>query len=198
MAAVDILLASGDLPAARRAADELRALAGRLSSDWLRAMAASAEGAVHLADGQARQALAPLRDALAMWRDLDAPYEAARVEVLVGRACHLLGDADGARLEWESAGRAFRQFGAAPALAAVEALLHESSAPTRAEAGGLTSREVEVLRLVACGKTNRDIAHELGVSEKTVARHLSNIFTKLDLSTRSAATAYAFTHHLMP
>jgi DNA-binding CsgD family transcriptional regulator len=200
-AAVEILLASGEVPAARRAADDLKAIAGRLNSSWLRAMAASADGAVHLADGEARQALAPLRDALTIWRDLEAPYEAARVEVLVGRACCALGDVDGARMEWEAAARVFRQCGAAPALTAVEALTNRQEAPEPTAAqkmtGGLTARELEVLRLVARGKTNRAIAGELNISEKTVARHVSNIFTKLDLSTRAAATAYAFTHRLV-
>jgi DNA-binding CsgD family transcriptional regulator len=198
-AAVEIFLASGDLPAARRAADELKAVAGELNSDWLRAMAASAGGAVHLADGAPRQALAPLRDALTVWDDLNAPYQAALVRVLLGRACHALGDADGARMEWDAAARVFRECGAAPALAAVDALTCRSSAVshTPTAAGGLTSRELEVLRLIARGKTNREIARELEISEKTVARHASNIFTKLDLSTRAAATAYAFTHRLM-
>jgi DNA-binding CsgD family transcriptional regulator len=196
-AAVEILLASGDVPAARRAADELKATAARPESAWLRAMAASAEGAVHLADGQAREALAPLRGALTIWRDLNVPYEAARVEVLVGRACRALGDGDAARMEWDAAARVFRQFGAAPALAEVEALIHERSATTQPEAGGLTARELEVIRLIARGNTNRAIARELDISEKTVARHVSNIFTKLNLSTRAAATAYAFTHRLV-
>jgi DNA-binding CsgD family transcriptional regulator len=199
VAAVEIYLASGDLPAARRAADELKVIAGELRSDWLRAMAASADGAVHLADGEPRQALAPLRDALTIWDDLHAPYEAALVKVLLGRACRALGDADGARMEWDAAARAFRECGAVPALAAVEAMTPQPSAAgqSRAEATGLTSRELEVLRLIARGKTNREIAGELDISEKTVARHASNIFTKLDLSTRAAATAYAFTHQLV-
>ena len=197
VAAVEIFLASGDVPAARRAAAELKVIAATLNSEWLRAMAASADGAAHLADGQARQALAPLRDALTMWSDLSAPYEAARVKVLVGRACRALGDADGARMEWDAAVRLFRQFRAAPALAEVEALMREPS-PAQPQAGGLTPRELEVLRLIAHGKTNRTIAHDLEISEKTVARHVSNIFTKLDLSSRAAATAYAFTHGLAP
>jgi DNA-binding CsgD family transcriptional regulator len=197
VAAVQILLASGDVRAARRAADELKAMAGRLHSEWLRAIAASADGATHLADGQPRQALAPLRDALTMWRDLSAPYEAACVKVLAGRACHALGDADGAQMEWDMAARVFRQFGAATALAEVEALMHPPAAAAEPRPGGLTPREVEVLLLIARGKTNRAIAGELEISEKTVARHVSNIFTKLDLSTRAAATAYAFTHHLV-
>jgi ATP/maltotriose-dependent transcriptional regulator MalT len=197
-AAVEVLLALGDVSAARRAADELTAIAGTLDSEWLRAMAAAADGAVHLADGRARQALAPLREALRIWRDLDAPYEAARVRVLVGRACRVLGDRDAAQMEWDTALRVFRQLGAAPALLEVEALNRELPATTQPAAGGLTSREMEVIRLIACGKTNRAIARELDISEKTVARHVSNIFVKLDLSTRAAATAYAFTHRLVP
>jgi DNA-binding CsgD family transcriptional regulator len=197
-AAVEVFLASGDVPAARHAADELKTMAGALNSVWLRAMAASAHGAVHLADSEARQALAPLREALAVWRDLDAPYEAARVTVLLGLACRALGDADGARMEWDSAMRVFREFGAGPALAEVEALMHEPATTAQPHAGSLTARELEVLRLIARGKTNRGIARELDISEKTVARHVSNIFTKLDLSSRAAATAYAFTHRLAP
>jgi DNA-binding CsgD family transcriptional regulator len=199
VAAVEIFLATGDVPAARRAVDDLQTAAPTLDSAWLHAMAASAEGAVHLAEGNARQALAPLRDAAAIWRDLNVPYEASRVGVLAGRACRVVGDADGARIEWEAAACVFRQFGAAPALAEVEALLRAAvSAPARREAGDLTPRELEVLRLIARGKTNREVARELEISEKTVARHVSNIFTKLDLSTRAAATAYAFTHRLVP
>ena len=101
-------------------------------------------------------------------------------------------------MEWDAAARVFRQFGAAPALAEVEALTHAARRRPSRTAGGLTPRELEVLRLIAHGKTNRAIAGELDISEKTVARHVSNIFTKLDLSTRAAATAYAFTHRLVP
>ena len=196
-AAVEILLAAGDRPSARQAADDLRVVASALDTPWLRALAASADGAVHLADGHAQRALAPLRDAATIWRDLDAPYEAARVAVLVGRACRALGDDEGARMEWEASARLFQQCGATPALEEVERLLRDKPSARQPEAGGLTSREVEVLRLIARGKTNRAIAGDLGISEKTVARHISNIFVKLDLSTRAAATGYAFTHGLM-
>jgi DNA-binding CsgD family transcriptional regulator len=195
-AGVEILLAAGDIAAARRAADELTSIAETLDTEWVRAMAAAADGAVHLADGRPREALPPLREALAAWRNLDAPYEAARVMVLVGRACRTLGDADGAGMEWDAAERVFRLFGAAPALAEVEAHKRESPKAVLPAGSPLTAREVEVLRLIARGKTNRAIAGDLDISEKTVARHVSNIFTKLDLSSRAAATAYAFTHHL--
>jgi DNA-binding CsgD family transcriptional regulator len=199
VAGVEILLAVGDVSAARRAADELTTISGTLNSEWLGAMAAAAQGAVELGDGQPRHALAPLRQALTTWDDLEAPYEAARVKVLLGRACSALGDADGARIEWDSAARVFRQFSAAPALGEVEALQRRGSRSTasQTDAGGLTSRELEVLRLIAHGKTNRAVGAALEISEKTVARHVSNIFTKLDLPSRAAAAAYAFTHGLM-
>jgi tetratricopeptide (TPR) repeat protein len=131
VAAVEIFLVSHDVPSARRAADELSAIAAAIDSEWLRAMAAWADGAVRLADGQPREALAPLRRALAIWQDLDAPYEAARVTIMVGRVCRKLGDLDGARMEWEAAARVLRQFSAGPALAEVDALLSEPSSPAQ-------------------------------------------------------------------
>ena len=197
-AAVEILLASNDAAGAGRAAGELRDMASTFDSTWLRAMSAAADGDVQFRAGRAREALAPLRAALTAWQDLDAPFLAARVQVTIGRACWALNDADGARMEWDNASRAFRQFGAAPALAEVEALIQQPSTIDRSASGVLTAREVEVLRLIAQGKTNRAIARALDISEKTVARHVSNIFTKLDLSSRAAATAYAFTHRLAP
>jgi len=120
----------------------------------------------------------------------------ARVAVLTGKACRALGDEDGARLEWDAAARVFRQFGAAPALAELDSLAARDS-QMHAGANGLSPRELEVLRQIAKGHTNRMIAHDLDISEKTVARHVSNIFTKLDLTSRAAATAFAFTHGLV-
>jgi DNA-binding CsgD family transcriptional regulator len=196
-AAVDVSLASGDLATAERAVETLRAMVVSPEAVWMRAMAAAAEGAVHVAAGRAGEALAPLRNALTIWDDLQVTYEAARVRVLLGRACRALGDADGARMEWDAAARVFHECGAAPALADVERLRREPPASAQAPGGRLTSRELQVLRLVARGRTNRAIARELEISDKTVARHVSNIFTKLSLSTRAAATAYAFTHRLM-
>jgi DNA-binding CsgD family transcriptional regulator len=196
-AAVDIFLASGDLSSAERAADQLRAMATTLGSLWAHALAASAEGSVHLSSGRPRDALVALRDAATTWEELHVGYEAARVRVLLGRACNALGDAEGARMEWEAATLVFRACGAAPELAAIEELRLGSVARAHSSGGTLTSRELEVLRLVARGQTNRAIAAQLNISEKTVARHISNIFTKLDVSTRAAATAYAFTHRLV-
>lgn len=192
---VEIALVAGDLAAAGIAANELGQIADRVGAPFLRALAAQAAGAVLLAEGQPQPALAALRRAETTWRELEAPYETARVRVLIALACRALGDGDAASLEFEAARREFRQLGAVPDLARTEALQHT---PPPKAAGPLTAREVEVLVLVASGKTNRAIAASLGISEKTVARHVSNIFTKLDLSTRAAATAYAYQHDLVP
>lgn len=187
---VEITLAAGDVEAARGAAEELAEIAGELDAPFLHAVATHAAGAVLLAEGDIQAALASLRIAYAAWRELDAPYHAARVRVLIGLACRELGDGDSAEMELEAARRVFEDLGAAPDLERVREL-------TRSNAGGLTPRELEVLALVASGKTNRAVATELFLSEKTVARHVSNIFTKLSLSSRSAATAYAYEHGLI-
>jgi DNA-binding NarL/FixJ family response regulator len=191
---VEIMLAVADVPAARRAADELTGIASTVGAQLLHAVAASATGAVLLAEGDLHPALVILRQAWAAWQELEAPYEAARVRVSIGLACRALGDEDSAQMELDAAGWVFRQLGAAPQDAAVAALARRRPAPDPA---GLTPRELEVLRLVAAGMTNRGIAGELFLSDKTVARHLSNIFTKLGVSSRAAATAYAFEHELL-
>lgn len=191
---VEIMISAGELPAARAAAEELAAIAADLDAPFLRAASDEATGAALLAEGDAAGALDLLRRARAGWRTLGAPYEAARVRVLLARASRALGDRDTAELELDTAGQAFRRLGAAPDLAA---LRDEAGAGGRRGAGRLTTRETEVLRLVATGRTNRSVAAELRISEKTVARHLSNIFTKLGLSSRAGATAYAYEHHLV-
>jgi DNA-binding CsgD family transcriptional regulator len=191
---VEIMLAAGDVPAARAAADELSRIAGEVGEPLLAAVAAHAGGALLLAEGDVPAALTVLRGAWTAWQALDVPYEAARVRVLLGLACRELGDRDGAEMELDAARWVFQQLGAVSDLARVEAL---SGRPPARAAGGLTAREVEVLRLVAAGKTNRAIAADLVLSEKTVARHLSNIYVKLGLSTRAAATAYAYEHGLV-
>ncbi len=193
-ACAEILLSAGDVAKARAAADELAAIATELDAPLLRAASAHTTGAVLLAEGDARGALAALRHAWTVWREMEAPYEAARARVLVGVACRVLGDEDAAEMEMDAAGRVFRQLGATTDLARVDAL---SPKAIPAAAAGLTAREVQVLGLVATGKTNRAIAGELRISEKTVARHVSNIFTKLGLSSRAAATAYAYQHDLL-
>jgi DNA-binding CsgD family transcriptional regulator len=190
---VEIVLTAGDIDAARVAADELTQLSDPLAAPIVQAMAAHTRGAVLVASGDGRAALKQLRKAWTIWREHEAPYEAARTRVLLSQACRLVGDDDGAEMELDAARSTFDQLGAAPDLARVDAM---SGAATIKAPGGLTAREVEVLRLVAKGKTNRAIADELIVSEKTVASHLSHIFTKLDLTSRAAATAYAYEHGL--
>ncbi|HVM40236.1 MAG TPA: LuxR C-terminal-related transcriptional regulator, partial [Acidimicrobiia bacterium] len=192
-AAVEIMRVAGDLEGARSAADELAAhAAARDAPALLRALAAHAVGAVALAAGEARSALAVLRDAAAGWQLLDMPYEAARTRVLVGLACAALGDADGADLELASARRAFDELGAVPDLARLDAI----TGGGRPRPAGLTERELEVLRLLATGRSNRAIAEDLVISEHTVARHVQNLFAKLGVSSRAGATAYAYEHQL--
>jgi DNA-binding CsgD family transcriptional regulator len=191
---VEIMLAAHDLGAARAAADELAQIAEDVGAPWLRAVSGHATGSVLLGEGDARAALVVLRQACAAWRDLDAPYEAARVQVLIGLACRELGDRNTATMELDAARSTFRQLGAAPDLARVEAL--SPTAGTEAPMG-LTTRELEVLALVATGKTNREVAAALVISEHTVARHVQNILAKLGVSSRTAASAFAFEHDLV-
>jgi DNA-binding CsgD family transcriptional regulator len=188
---VEITLAAGEVQAARAAADELAQIAADFDAALLHAVAAHWRGAVLLAEGDARAALAVLRRAWAAWQELEVPYEAARVRVLAGLACRQLGDGDTAEMELDAARRVFQELGAAADLAQ----LAKISRTAQAEApGGLTRREVQVLALVAAGKSNRAIAAELFLSEKTVERHLSNILAKLGVGSRTAAAAYAFGH----
>ncbi len=191
---VEIMLAVGSADSARVAADEMGMVADEIGSMQLRAMAKRAEGSVLLVEGDPRAALIALRASWAAWHELDAPYEAARARVLIGLACRRLGDDDAAAMEFDAARDVFGRLGATPDLAALNQL--EAGKPA-ALAGGLTTREVEVLRLVAAGMTNRAVAVELVISEKTVARHLSNIFDKLGVSSRAAATGYAYEHDLI-
>ncbi|MDN5750668.1 MAG: LuxR C-terminal-related transcriptional regulator [Pseudonocardia sp.] len=191
---VEIMLAAGDLVAARIGADQLSQIAAELGAPLLRAMGAHATGAVLLAEGDGRAAVEALRRGWTVWHELDAPYEAARARVLLAHACRELGDQEGGAMELDAARAVFEQLGAVPDVIRVETLIRGAATRT---AGSLTGREIQVLRLVATGMANRAIAAELFLSEKTVARHLSNIFTKLGLSSRSAATAYAYEHDLV-
>jgi DNA-binding CsgD family transcriptional regulator len=188
-AQVEIALAVSEVDEARSACLELGELAKRYESAMLDAIVAYAQGSVALAEGDARAALASLRHAQGIWLELDAPYEVARTRELIAQACCGLGDDEAGVLELDAARQLFERLGAAPDLAR----LSMRTGP----AHGLSGRVVEVLRLVASGKSNREIASTLVISEHTVARHVQNIYAKLGLSSRAAATAYAFEHELM-
>jgi DNA-binding CsgD family transcriptional regulator len=190
---VEIALAAGDTGLAASAAEELGRLAAAVSAPLLSAIADRATGWVRLAQGDPGDALGPLRRSAAAWQELDAPYELARVRTSIGLALRSLGDGDTAEIEFEAARRTFAELGAGPDLARLEAL---AGVPPGRPAG-LSPREVEVLRLLAGGLTNRAIADELGISERTVDRHVSNLFAKLDVSSRSAATAAAYERGLV-
>ena len=193
-AASEVRCACGDTVAAREAADELDAVADGQSGEWLRAIAATAVGYVLLAEGAARDAGPVLRRAWRAWRELRVPYEAARVRIPLGEVCAALGDTDGATLEWDAARYTFEELGAVDDLARVAALL-SPEIPSRPS--GLTERELDVLRLVAQGRTNREIADALFLSEHTVRRHLQNVFGRLGVSSRAAAVAFAVQHDLV-
>lgn len=190
---VDIMLSVGDIAAARKACDELEAVADETGIDMHRAWSSYARGAVDLADGRPGEAMAGLRAAFKLWQALDVPHEMARTRASLARALLAVGDEDTASLELEAARSTFAQLGAAPDLIEVEAL----SGPGPREPHDLTPRELEVLRLLASGATNRSIAEQLVLSQRTVDRHVSNIFAKLGVTTRSAATSHAYRHRLV-
>ena len=191
---IEIMLAVGELEEAASASRELEGIAEGSGSDALSAMSAHARGAVAVAHEDAGAALAALRCASEAWQKLEAPYEGARTRELVGLACRLLGDEETAVLEFDAARGVFAQLGADSDLDRIDS---HSRSPASAATHGLTARELEVLRLVAAGKTNHAIGADLFVSDHTIRRHLQNIFRKLGVSSRAAATAYAFQHDLI-
>ena len=193
-ACAEILIAAGDVEGARAASDELTGIATGRGSGVLGAMADHTRGAVAVAADDPRAALPALRRAFRVWDDIGAPYEAARARLLIGSACRALGDEDAACVEIDAARGTFASLGATTDLARAGAL---DGAKRSADARGLSTRELEVLRLLAAGRTNKAIAAELVLSERTVDRHVSNIFAKLGVASRSAATAYAYQHELV-
>jgi DNA-binding CsgD family transcriptional regulator len=190
-AAVEVLVSARLLDEARQHSDELTGIASAFGNSALQAMAAYAAANVELASGEPEDALSHARESCRLWSGVGAPYETARARVLVARALRELGDEDSATTEFAAARRAFAEVGAAPAATEVDRLLG------RVRPAGLTERELEVLKLVAEGRSNPDIARALVLSHKTVERHLSNIFTKLNVPSRTAAAAYAHEHGLM-
>ena len=192
---VEIMLAAGEVEEARGACRELENISGAHRSDMLRAMSAQAQGALALAEGESDRALVAFREALRAWQELEAPYEAARVRVLVG-----LGVPRDRRRGHRRVGVGCRPRRVRPSLGrfpTFRAWTRSARVRKRHAAHGLTQRELQVLRLVAGGATNRSIAAELVLSERTVDRHVSNIFAKLRVSSRAAATAYAYEHDLV-
>ncbi|MGH6924742.1 MAG: LuxR C-terminal-related transcriptional regulator [Propylenella sp.] len=191
---VDILLAGGDIEGARTISDELSALAEESGAAFLQAAAAQAAGSVGLAEGQYQQALASLREAWTAWQHLQMPYESARARVLLGRLCEALSDRESARMHYDAARSVFSRLGAAVDLAELEHLIEAGDGSARR---GLTERERDVLALVASGSSNRQIAARLSISEHTVARHVSNIFDKLGVNSRTQAIAFAHASSLL-
>jgi DNA-binding CsgD family transcriptional regulator len=193
-AEIQALLAQGDVAGARTMAGELREIATTLGAPLVRARCLMAEGAAALAEYEPGAALAPLRRAWMEWQRLEAPYDAARTRLLIGRAYRDLGDQESAAMELDAARWVFQQLGALPDLAQVDALT--SHAETRETPGGLTPRELDVLRLIAAGQTNKEIGAALVISEHTVARHVQNMLAKLGCSSRAALAAFAVEHGL--
>jgi DNA-binding CsgD family transcriptional regulator len=191
---VEILLANGEVEEARKTSSEIEAQAKALGSGVLAAMAEQAYGAVELAEGNAEAALLSLRRAAEGWQPIEAPYVVAKIRVLMGQAYRDLGDCEGSALELDAARMAFERLGALPDVARVDAITR----PGLSEQGhGLTARELQVLRLITAGNTNKAIAAQLFVSDRTIDRHVSNMFCKLQVSSRAAATAYAYEHKLV-
>jgi ATP/maltotriose-dependent transcriptional regulator MalT len=191
---VEIVLADRDVAAARTASDRLMEIAAQQQIPYLEAVALRASGAVLLAEGRAREALGNLKQSWTIWCELHAPYEASRVRLLMALANRELGNENNAILELTAARQGFEDLGAAVDVARAEELLARGAVRN---SGSLTGREIQVLKLVASGITNRQIAGKLKISEKTVARHMSNIFMKLGVYSRTAATTYAYNHNLL-
>lgn len=189
---IEILLVLGDVAGARKAADELAAIAAKMNTPYLTATSARGDGAVLLAEDETQAAQARLREAWMLWQQLEMPYESACVRVLLGQVCRRLDDRETARMHFDAARAVFERLDAAPALAQLERVAADADSDS-----ALTQREREVLALVAAGKSNRRIAAALAISEHTVARHMSNIFDKLGVNSRTAATTYAHTHKLI-
>jgi ATP/maltotriose-dependent transcriptional regulator MalT len=194
-AAAQIAVAAGDLAGADASVRDLESTAEAFDIPMLHAMASLARGRVQLAEHEAAMACTTLRDALRRWQELEVPYEVATTRTVLGQALRDAGDEDAAQESFAVARALFAQIGAHLDASGVDGAGTVDEPPRLP--GGLTAREVEVLRLIAEGMSNKEIAAALYLSVKTVSRHLSNIFTKIGVSSRAAATAFAFEHDLM-
>jgi DNA-binding CsgD family transcriptional regulator len=194
-AAVTIYLEEGKIEAARDAVTEVEEITAELATPVTEAETCAVRGALALAEGDPASALPLLRRAVSTWQEQDAPHERATLNVLIGQACRALADHDGARLEFSAARETFERLGAGPDLAQLDRIVAATDAGS--EINGLTRREIEILCLIARGKANRAIANELHLSERTVHRHVSNIFTKLGVDSRTAAVAYGIRHRIV-
>lgn len=192
-AQVEVAVVGGDLELAQAAVDELVEVATTLGTDAMTASAVEARGRLLLAEGRPADALPDLDRAVRIWRELDAPHDRARAQVVVGRCREALGDEDAATLAFDAARATFAELGATVDLDAIDRDRGHAPPP-----GGLTPREAEVLGLVATGRTNREVADTLVISDRTVARHLANVHRKLGVGTRTAAAAWARDHGLAP
>ena len=193
-AAVEIMLAMGEIETARQLCKELSGLAAQRGSDAVEAASAEAIGDLRFAEGNLEGALPSYGRAAELWRDLQAPYQLSRLRLKIGRTCAALGDSEGAGREIEAARDVFGKLGAEPDRKTADEQLRSLRQGVE---GFLTPRQVEVLQLVAEGLTNREIAQRLGLSERTVDRHVSDTLTRIDVSTRAAATAFAISRGLI-
>lgn len=193
-ACVDIMLAASEVEAARSASEEIAEIAIKFQSPFLRAIAVRSEGKLLMAEDEDRDALTKLRESWSLFNGIEAVYESARTRVLMGVACQNIGDRDSAKMEFDAAKWTFENLGAKHDLKKVNAFLQDSPS---GNTHGLTTRELEILRSLATGKTNKAIAEDLFISERTVDRHVSNILSKLNVPSRAAATAFAYEHDLI-
>lgn len=193
-ACIEIMLEDGNSEQARATLLQLKKIVHGHDAPFLRALSSQAEGAVLLAEGKTDSALTSLREARDIWEELKAPYDVARTRSLMALAYQRLGDDDSAQLECEAARWTFEQLKALPDVARIDEAF-KSQVPK--STNGLTLREKQVLQLIAEGKSNKSIAEKLFISERTVERHVSNIFSKLDVASRSEATAHAYKHNLL-
>ena len=190
-ALVEVAIGAEDLAAAAAACRDLETSAHVYDSPGFAASAALARGRLRLAEGDAAAALQALRTTRQRWQELGVPYRVAEARTLLAAAQRALGFGHAADIEQQAAVTAFARLGVVAPPGG-----DRTRRPAKPPAG-LTRREAEVLGLVARGMSNREVAAALFLSEKTVARHLANLYIKLGVGSRTAAAAYAHAHGLV-